>query len=127
MAELMVPVPSEPAQHRPKSERRAAVRFLISEENGGPSVTASSPEHPEVGWFGQLLDISLGGVGLGLTRPFDTGTLLMLELWDPALGKPRSFPVCVVHARQDEEGGWLVGCEFIYPLREEELRAFVGD
>lgn len=127
MAEAMVPVPSEPAPHKPKRERRASVRFLLNHSINSPLVAASSPEEPEIGWFGHLLDISLGGVGLLLPRSFEAGCLLTLELSDPAQGKPRSFAVRVVHASPDETRGWLVGCEFLYPLHEAELQALIAE
>jgi hypothetical protein len=127
MAEQTIPAPSEKAQQRPNKERRASVRYLISGENRCQPVAASLPEQPEIGWFGRLLDISVGGVGLLLSRSFEAGTLLMLELSDPAHGEPRAFPVRVVHAREEGPTTWRIGCEFIFPLHEEELQALVRE
>jgi hypothetical protein len=127
MAEQIIPVTSEHGPLWPKTERRTSLRFVVTPENGCQPVAAFLPEHPEVGWFGQLRNISLGGAGLLLTRAFGAGTLLMLQLSDPVQGTPHTFPVRVIHARRDGTRGWLVGCEFISPLREEELRALVGE
>jgi hypothetical protein len=127
MAEQMIPVASADGPHRPKQERRTSLRFLVSPENGCQPVAAFLPEHPEVGWFGQLRNISLGGAGLLLARAFGTGTLLTLQWSDPVPGKPHTFPVRVIHARRDGTRGWLIGCEFLHPLSEDKLRALVGE
>jgi hypothetical protein len=128
MGEQIISIKRELAQapiH--KSERRASVRFLVRDENICQPVAASMPGQPDIGWFGQVLDVSLSGVALLLTRPFEAGTLLVVELSDRAQREPPSFLVNVVHARPEGTKGWLIGCEFIFPLREGELHALITE
>ena len=126
MAEQMIPVASENGQHRLKKERCVSLRFPTGEEHGCQLAAASTPEQPETGWFGKLRDLSVGGAALLLTRPFEQGSLLIMELSDPASGAPRAFFVRVVYAKMERKRHWLVGCEFVSALSEEELRALVG-
>jgi hypothetical protein len=48
---------------------------------------------------------------------------LIIEL--QAKGASRSFPVQVVHASAEGKRLWIMGCEFISPLSEEELQALL--
>jgi hypothetical protein len=87
---------------------------------------ACTIEQPDTGWFGRLWDISLGGAAVLLTQPFEEGSMLALELSGPANGEPRCFLAQVAYSRRAGGKGWLIGCEFLQPLSEDELRALVG-
>jgi hypothetical protein len=76
-------------------------------------------------WSAMVRDISAGGIGLALGRPFEPGTALFIELPTPLGGQLRTLPVRVAHATAGDNGFWLVGCEFLSPLREEDLHAFL--
>jgi hypothetical protein len=71
---------------------------------------------------GFLRDISITGLGLLLSRQMEAGTVLVLQL--PGLRSPRRRKqrAEVVHATGQASGNWLVGCRFLSPLSDEELR-----
>ena len=101
-------------------ERRASVRHVCEQE------ALSRPlELPDaIGWGAKVQDISRGGVGLLLCYPFKPGTFLAVDL---GLGQAvsRSVLVRVVHATDQADGTWLVGCQFANALSEEELAALL--
>jgi hypothetical protein len=105
-------------------ECRVWVRFSPTEENGSQSVAACAAQDSDTHWFGKIRDISVGGLALAMSRPFDVGTLLIIDL--EVKGGLRSFFVDVVHATPEGKKRWIMGCKFICPLREEDLQAVVG-
>jgi hypothetical protein len=79
----------------------------------------------DVGWPGQIHDISCGGVGLILRHRFRPGTRLTVELRARTGGVLRTVRLRVVHARAVLVEGcpcWLLGCAFVEPLTDEELQ-----
>jgi hypothetical protein len=100
-------------------ERRASARHLCDFES---SCRALLSGHAST-WPATTRDISAGGLGLLLPRRFEPGVLLAVEV---AVGREaRSLLVRVVHATPQAGGGWLVGCRFLTPLDESELRAIL--
>jgi hypothetical protein len=69
------------------------------------------------GWWTQLHDVSADGVALFLNRPLAAGTILSLELGLAGLPSRR---MKVIQARTGDEGQWIIGCQFITPMTEEE-------
>jgi hypothetical protein len=69
-----------------------------------------------------VLDLSLHGAGLLLTRPLTAGLEINIILIS---GQNQSFemPARICHATQQPDGDWIVGCEFIKQLTDEELDA----
>jgi hypothetical protein len=80
---------------------------------------------PEAAWPAEVLDISPSGIGLGVGRPIEPGTLLNLDLQDPAGRITTSMLACVVHVTDREGGGRALGCNFIRELSEQELQALL--
>jgi hypothetical protein len=72
----------------------------------------------------RVRNISLGGISLLVNRRFDTGELLSVELPGPAEGSTYTVLACVVHASQQAENDWVLGCTFARELSDEDLRAF---
>ena len=102
----------------PRAERRTAAR-----RPGGLEGTCRPllAPHAET-WPGTVLNLSAEGVGLLLRRRFEPGVLLAVEI---AAGREgRSLLARVVHARP-AGGGWLVGCRFLSPLDDDELRVIL--
>jgi hypothetical protein len=81
----------------------------------------------ETGWLGTVRDICPGGLAFLLRRRFEPGTLLIIELSGHADSGPCSFPVQVLHATQQGKKRWIIGCEFLSSLSEEELKALIGE
>jgi hypothetical protein len=118
MAEQTIPIQAEQRKNSPATERRAWVRFRADQE-----VTCSADD-ANTGWLGKLRDISAGGLALALRRRFDPGTVLEIELETKA-GWPRRFSARVIHATQDQNDRWIIGCAFAFPLSKEELEDLI--
>jgi hypothetical protein len=117
VSELKAPAASGCAPRQPGTERRAAVRYPCTLASSCHTLTSRR----EDAWTATVKDISLTGIGLLLGRRFEPGILLAVEL--PAEGAPQLLLVRVVHTRSQGEGIWLIGCELVNPLTEDELQA----
>jgi hypothetical protein len=80
----------------------------------------------DVSWQGQVRDISRGGLGLVLTRRFEPGAALVLQLVFPDAQEPQSLLVKVVHVRTLPGNRWFLGCSFLSRLSEERLQRLLG-
>jgi hypothetical protein len=69
-------------------------------------------------------DISRGGVKLQLNRPFETGTILKVDVSNGQGERPRTLLVKVVHASPQGSGAWSLGCAFDKELTEQDLHFF---
>jgi hypothetical protein len=97
------------------TQRRASARRRCG--RGGSCRTL--PADREGQWPATVRDISAGGVGLLLPRRFEPGVLLAVEL--PEGCPAGSVLARVAHATVRGGGEWLVGCQFLTPLDEDEL------
>ena len=68
-----------------------------------------------------LQDVSLEGIGLILDRPFDIGTLLAVQLRSTHTGVSGILTAKVIHATQQGDGSWLVGCTLNRRLTDDEI------
>jgi hypothetical protein len=125
MIKRTIPVPNRGVNRRPKVERRAWVRWATAKRL---VVRAASTEDEfDTGYLGRLRDICPGGLALRLRWFFAPGSLLIIELSDKVRRGTRSFLVQVAHVASEEKRLWIIGCEFIHPLHEEELQTLVGE
>jgi hypothetical protein len=126
MAEQLMPA----LELRPKTalqiERRAWLRFPSERDIICRPPIKPPPGEPEVAWLGSVRDVSAAGIGLSMSRRFEPGVELIVELSAQA-GESVIFPVCVVHATPEKEGAWIIGCEFVFPLSPEELQDFLAE
>src|SRR5262245_51855451 len=99
-------------------ERRAWVRYSCDLE----ASCIPADEDPEILWPSRVVNISCGGLGLLLSRRFEPGTLLQVEVQTPKQGFSRPLLVQVLHLTGHDHGGWLLGCVFTQPLSEDELQ-----
>jgi hypothetical protein len=53
--------------------------------------------------------------------------LLIIELPDNVKRGAHSFLVQVVHVTPERKRLWIIGCEFVSPLNEEELQTLVAE
>jgi hypothetical protein len=72
-------------------------------------------------WGARVRSISTGGIGLVMCYPFKPGACLSVEL--SVQRQARSLLVKVVHATDQADGTWLLGCEFVKPLSDGEVDA----
>jgi hypothetical protein len=117
MAEETLPVQTGTPKNGPALELRAWVR-LRSEQD-----ISCQKEELVYTWSGSIQEVSSGGITLNLRRRFEPGTVLNVELAPNANG-PRCLVLRVVHATQQTNGRWIIGCAFDRPLSAEELQAF---
>src|SRR2546426_281781 len=119
-----MPAPTAAAPGRrgasPGLERRAWVRYPCSFEASCHSIASAA----DVLWSAKVVDISAGGLRLVVSRRFEVGTVLRLEIHSGLQAAPWAFLARVIHARPQTGGDWALGCAFARELDEEDLRAF---
>jgi hypothetical protein len=76
--------------------------------------------------LGRVLTISRTGIGFTTNRQFWPGRILIVDLSDDSKGISLRLPVRVIHATPKKKNRWLIGCEFISPLSQEELQTLLG-
>ena len=109
-----------------KVDRRAWVRFPRNEPMWCDPVKPSAKQVLDTAFMGRVRDISRIGIGLILRKPFEPGTMLMIELPEsPKL--LRQLLVRVVHATPNKNGRWIIGCTFDCPLSPEEMRILLPE
>jgi hypothetical protein len=124
--EQTVPFLAGPPQKSRTTERRAWVRHFASQDACCQPLPDSTTDEPETGWLGRVQDLSTGGIALLLTRRFEPGTALHVELAAKGEGS-RPLLVRVIHATPESENHWLIGCAFACPLSEAELQTFLQE
>jgi hypothetical protein len=125
MAEQATPALTRRPKTFLKIERRAWLRFPSEQDILCLPVAGRPIGEPEVAWMGKVRDVSPAGIGLSMSRPFEPGAELIIELSVKAKGT-LDLPVRVIHATPDEKGLWIIGCRFIFQLTEEELQTLIG-
>ena len=110
--------PREITPHSLTVERRAWVRYSCDLE----ASCVPADDDPEILWPARVVNVSCGGVGLLLSRRFEPGTLLQVEVQIPRKGFFRPLIVQVLHVTGQEYGGWVAGCSFAQPLEEEDVK-----
>jgi hypothetical protein len=88
------------------------------------AISSFTTDGTEMDCSRRLRGISLGGLSFLLSRRFDPGTLLIIELSDKAKGRALALGV---HATLEKETRWIIGCKFVCPLNEEELQTLLGE
>lgn len=101
-------------------DRRAAERFPVNTD------TSCSFLSPVVENFGtaKIRNISMDGIGLLVSRPIESGTLLAVTLSNPVRSFAKTVLVRVAHTTA-QPGSYLVGGTFATPLTYQELTTLV--
>ena len=103
--------------------RRAYVRFPCELDGSLSPITGNRGQQ----WTGKVRDISQGGMGIALSRRFELGTLLSVEIQEADGRSSGSLLARVVHVTPHSGGGWLIGCCFTNELGEDEVKTLAGD
>jgi serine/threonine protein kinase len=105
------------------AERRASARFpcIIGTFCSTNSSCLDETTDPEESWPATVQDLSIGGIGLVISRRFEPGTELRIELEIADQSASRLLTAQVVRVRPQGFGHWLVGCTFQKPMTQEEL------
>jgi hypothetical protein len=114
--------PSSLATKLPAVERRTAPRYRCTLEG---YYRPLDDESSGLWWLATVVDISVKGVGLILTRKLKPDTLLSIELENTTTHFRRTLLARVVHATAQPDNGWRVGCAFAKPLSEDDLQALL--
>jgi PilZ domain len=80
----------------------------------------------EVRWSATARDISQGGIRLQLSRRYEPGAGLAIELPSRAGHDLHTFFAKVIYVRIDADGMWSHGCQFVSPLSQDELKRLLG-
>lgn len=102
------------------AERRASDRYATDLE----ALTRPLETQDSLWWGARVRDVSTGGIGLSLLYPFRPGTYLAIDLKGQQGGQ-RTLLTRVVHVKDQPEGGWYVGCEFVKELTASDLELIV--
>jgi hypothetical protein len=76
-------------------------------------------------WPGKVRDVSAGGIGLVLSRRFEPGAGLVVELPNIPGQPSETLLARVVHATPVANGYWALGCAFVRELTEHELQSLL--
>jgi hypothetical protein len=100
-------------------ERRAWVRYACDLSGSCQPVSGSRDRT----WAARVQDISRGGLRLVVTRRFEPGTLLEIDLTDVKQIEVQSVLARVIHVTTQSLGMWCLGCSFHRELSEDDVRA----
>jgi hypothetical protein len=101
-------------------ERRVWERFPCGLQTACQPIAARYDQ--DLFWPATIRDVSAGGVALLLQHRFEPGLALVIELPGAGPGLGDTLVARVVHVQQLPEGDWLVGCAFVSPLSEHDVR-----
>lgn len=99
-------------------DNRSWKRFLCNIMTSCKSVEPAQLEPAAA----KILNVSAAGLGLLVTRAFDQGTLVSVELPGSNGHIPTSILARVIHVKPQVSGDWVLGCAFTRRFTEQELQ-----
>ena len=107
-------------ERHPESDQRIWKRF----PSQGKVHFTKLPSDGSATKLGDLVNISPAGIGIQVEERIEPGVVLSLEM--QRSGKDLfTILACVVYLSERREGGWLLGCNFIRELEENELKDLI--
>src|SRR4051794_1651773 len=76
-------------------------------------------------WPARVRDLSTGTIGLVLTRRFEPGTLLVIELEKKTQSLTHTLVGRVINATAQTNGAWMIGCTLANKIAEDDLQALL--
>ncbi|CAN5303998.1 hypothetical protein BH10PLA2_BH10PLA2_04020 [soil metagenome] len=76
-------------------------------------------------WVARVRDISEGGIGLLAPCRPQLGAVLQLQLRSPNLIDQKLIQAEVMFVSQHAAGEWILGCEFLAPLSDEQQKNYL--
>ncbi len=124
-SEYIMPTPTAAApSSSPKPPRgvelRVWERFSCGLETSCQPLAARGDN--DMCWSARIKDISAGGMGLVLTRRFERGTSLAIEIPATAASPADTLLAKVMHVTRLPGGEWLLGCAFVSTLGDDEVQ-----
>jgi hypothetical protein len=95
-------------------ERRAAQRHSCRKQ----ALTRPMDAGHGLAWGATVRDISESGIGLTVCFPFRAGVYLSVDVIEPD-GSVTTRLSRVVHAVDQRDGSWHIGCAFVKPLEDD--------
>ncbi len=115
---------SEPSRGQVSpADRRGAERYPCDLQPFWRIVGGEQVDSPPA----RVRDVSLTGIGLLVQQPIKPGTVLVIKLQTRDQRLSRPLPARVMHATPQAAGDWLVGCQFIRKLNDQDMRALLGE
>ena len=119
-------MPEPQPQNLPRGTEQAA----LVERRGAPrhpcNIPTVSRDPAGRTWVATVRNVSATGVALVLADRLKPGAVLVIQLQSAHQRLSRPLPVRVMHAHPQPEG-WLHGCAFLRPVREDDLRGLLAD
>ncbi|HXG09930.1 MAG TPA: PilZ domain-containing protein [Gemmataceae bacterium] len=110
-----------PQQGAP-GERRAHVRHSCSQ----PAFFQPAPQPgDDLWWQAEICDMSIGGLALITRRRFEPGTILDVQVPNEEGSGERILLARVARVVRQEDATWLIGCEFLRRIDNEDLQALL--
>ncbi len=97
-------------------ERRSSVRHPVSLE----ALSRPLDGQDAIWWGATVRNLSTTGLALSVCFPFRAGTYLAIDLQGVG-GLNRTLLTRVIHAHDQTDGTWHVGCEFINRLSDDDI------
>jgi hypothetical protein len=80
----------------------------------------------DIVWPATIRGVSEGGLGIVMGRRFERGAGLAIELPGNGHRPPQTLLAKVAHTTSLPGNRWLLGCSFVSPLGEDEVRSMVA-
>src|SRR5437588_3622509 len=104
-----------------KIECRVYERFASDIRTACQPIAARAAQ--DLKWAASVRNVSLGGIALQLSRRFERGAGLAVEVPEPGSDQTYTVFAKVIRVTPQEDGSWLHGCAFVGELSEDGLRA----
>jgi hypothetical protein len=102
-------------------ERRRAERYPCSLQPFWRVEGQEQAESPPA----RVENVSTSGIGLRVGEPLKVGIVLVLKLQTADRRLSRPLPARVMHSTRQPGGDWLVGCQFVRKLSDEDMHALL--
>jgi hypothetical protein len=119
MSRQTIPAPPEQLKKYTWVDRRVWIRYPCNLESFCQPLQGRAGK---VICTARIADISNNGISLVVGTPFEVGMFLSLELISESRGLAPPILARVVHAKAQDNGNWLVGCELTSKLSNNELK-----
>ena len=100
-----------------RGNRRATIRYRCAPATVGKVFSTDDQEFQRA-W---ILDLSLTGIGMELSRPLEPGNLIIITIRSNCRTKTHELSARVMHCSSGPQGDWSIGCELVVALSPEEL------
>jgi hypothetical protein len=102
-------------------EKRAWERYPVR----GHAIYRLPAKPSVVAQTADILNLSATGIGLCAGELLEAGTLLSLDLGHDPKHSALTILACVVYVTDTDDGKWILGCNFIRELEDEDLVALL--